>query len=753
MINIEQFGDRGIIIFGRDKNGKRYTKRDNDFYPYFYDSAKKKIVTGAVKNVSNLREAYPYTFEADIPYSQRYLIDKYEVPLKEEPLRICYIDIEVGEATLDTENTPAPITCLTCYDNFLDKFVTFVWRKDLKKEVWQGEKTYYEKYKVNQSIYYFNNEREMMGNFISFIQDTDPDILTGYNFDRYDLPYIINRCHKIRVDINKISPLNYISIKTPDNKGKRGWKRTFISIKGRAIVDVFKGYRGVVLHELPSYSLKYVANEELGLAKGSPDLMTMWEDIKVLVEYNTMDVLLTKLIDEKRMVIKFYDTLRRITGCTWNYTQFMGQMVDVCLLRESKKRNTVLPTKQKRKKGERIGGGKVLQTVPGVHTGVFVVDVKGTYPAIIRQFNISYETLDDEGDVKLGNGITFTSTPEGLIPSILSRLIDNRNNVKKEMRKFSYGSDEYNAYYSIQFALKFLINATYGTTANEGFRLFNPKLGGSITWVGRELVKWTKKQIEKLGYKVIYGDTDSIFVGTKIEDPDKIYELQVDVVKKLNDSYDDFVRQFMDDDNHHISIGYEKIFSKILFTKAKKRYAGRLAYVEDEKTNRLLIVGFEHKRSDFNIFGKEMQQKTFELVLDGATKKDIDEFVEQKKEEMKKVTDLNLIAIPKGMKKNPYEYERKNVYIYGAIYANKYLDEHFSAGDKLKFLYIKEVKGKPPTNVVCFKEKQPDVLVNWDKMIRLTIDNKVQKIYEAMEWSYILDGKIPVKMRNFGDFR
>jgi DNA polymerase elongation subunit (family B) len=738
MIHIEQMGRTGLVIRSRDKEGNLKVEQVTDFRPYFYDNNKCKVFVETPADVPQVKKNYEKTYEADIPYTQRYLIDRVSVPIPKEPLRVCCFDIEVSNKCLDSENAPEPIIIISCYDNFLKKHISFVWRKDLEEKVEKSDE---------RSNYYFNNEEKMLLTFVKFIRETNPDIMTGWNCDVYDLPYIINRCRRLRLSfIKELSPFDYVAVK---QEQKRGFKSSQITVKGRVILDLYKGYRGLDLAELPSYSLEYIAEKELGIKKVQPDLMKMWEDIPELIRYCSDDVKLVKMIDEKRMIIDYYDALRRATGSIWGFTRWMGQMIDVCLLREAQKRGEVLPTKPDREErerlaialGKKVGGGFVKSTSPGVHTGVFVMDLKSTYPSIIQQFNISYETICEgkKGDIKLGNGVSFDSSKQGLYSAILENLIATRIEFQKEMKKYEYGSYEYNAYFSVQFALKFLINALYGANNDENFRFFNPKLADSITWCGRELINYSEKIIGKEGHKVIYADTDSLFVETKLTNTQEILKIQEVLVNKLNESFDTFVQQFGSPKNNFIKMAFEKIFSEIIFTKAKKRYAGNLVWVDDKPAKELYIKGFEKKRSDFNIVGKEIQVTVFEMILAKKNKVEVDTYIKKKREEIMKIKDLDLVAIPRGIKKDFNLYRVTNPYIRGAQYANKYLGEQIRGGDKIKFLYVKEVIGKPPTKEVCYIRNPPEVIIDWNKMFKRTVKNNIDRIYDAMGWDEFSD--------------
>jgi len=731
MITIEQVYGRNLKIYGRDKDGKRYTKIITDFTPYFYNNKKEKIKVTTPSDVPHRRRAFPFTYEADIPYAQRYLIDRCDIPLPNEPLRICYLDIEVTNACLDSMNATEPIISITCYDNFLKRYVTFVWRKDVERKVEKRD---------DWSIYYYNTEEDMMQMFINFVSDTDPDILTGWAVDRYDFPYIINRCKKhLRININKISPLGYVDCKEREWKGRKIFS---LSIKGRTILDLLKAYKKLNLSGLPSYSLEYISKLELGEDKGKPYLRDLWKNIDTLIEYNKHDVMLTVKIDEKRMCIDFFNNARKLTGSLWRNVFWFSQLNDILLLRKAKERGMLLPTKPEGNVAEKFGGGFVLDSIPGLHKGVFVLDLKSLYPSIIQQFNMCYFTVDKPG-YELGNGISFAKEPKGLIPGMIQFLIDERDKVKKKMKQYEYGTPKYKAYYSYQFAMKFIINAVYGATGYPRFRLFNPKVAASITWIGRELAKWNKELIEKSNpnWKVIYSDTDSVFVETGKEDLNVTLLQMENCEKILNESYEKFVKQYGCEKNTFIKIRAEEVFKTIFFgikasgEGAKKRYAGKLTWLDVPlKEPRMKIVGFETERSDHNVYGKKILEKVFNMVLDEASRKEVEDYLFKMQEGMKNAP-IDDIAIPQTLKKNTEQYDKKGPHVRGSEYANQYLEENIYAGDKIKMLYVKEVSGKAPTNVICYTRMCPSgVVVDWEKMTMRTINNKTDRIFEALRW-------------------
>ena len=732
MITIEQSGPKGIVMFGRDSQGRRTVERVNNFEPYFYDDNKKKIIATSSGDVKHMRRMFKQTFEADVNYCQRYLIDREKIPFGEEPLRICYFDIEVY-LSLDTVNTPQPIIAITCYDNFLKKFVTFVWHNELQRKKKVGEK---------HSKFYFNDEESMLINFIDFIRDTDPDVIAGYNIYRYDFPYLINRCKRLNINIRKMSPMNYVDIQKTKYKD--------ITVKGRVVFDLLRAYKKLKMVEVGSHKLLWIAKKEkLAVQKGKISIAKCWnkENIEKLIDYNKDDVEICRLLDEKRELINHHNRVRRFDGCPWDSTWFNSSLVDSVLLRESKNRNIILPTKIRHTKYTYEGAFVQKIISPGIHTGVFVLDLASMYPSIMQQFNMSFETLGGElkiGKIKLTNSktkkvkifdVSFKEEPEGMIPSIVKKLVGVRQYYKDEKNKHPVNSLEWKMHDGSQWAVKTIINSIYGALGYERFRCYKPEVAGAVTYIGRELIKWSMEQAKKLDFKVIYADTDSMFIETGLTDLEQISKLVVNLSEKVNASYNEFVKQFGCKENKHLKIDFERTFDNI-YIAAKKRYVGRVVWEGGKKLDEPYVYtrGFEIRRSNFSEFGQKIQEHIFEMVLAGKGKEEVNKYVEEMKQKIKHMP-IDEVAMPQTLKMDFGDYKTKGAHVRGAEYASQFLGENFLAGSKMKMVYVKFVKGKPPTDVICYSDTFPEeVMIDWDRMIQLIIGNKVDKIFESLGW-------------------
>jgi len=733
VIIFEQVGKKDILIRGRNKDGTRYEKQVS-FLPYFYNDKKEKVVVNSPKDVVEAREKFPHTYEADVHYPQRYIIDKCTIPLPDEPLRICYFDIETN-GSLDIDNTPEPIICIVAYDSILKKYVEFVWRKDLTLSQTKGKEV---------SRYTFDNEREMLKVFIRFIQNTDPDIISGFNIEAsihrtgYDLYYFINRCRLIGVDYTGLSPFNNVRASTYKNKSK-------VIIKGRVVFDLIRGYqeirKGGALPELPSYSLDYIVQHEGIGKKKEIAIDEIWDDVDKLVRYCRHDVKLCVDLDKKKKLISAYNNIRKVCGCPWNAVWYPTLRADALMIREANRRDKVLATKVPIPEGERYKGAFVLKTQPGMHEGVVLMDLKSLYPSIIQQFNISFDTISKDGDIKLPN-VTYKSKPTGIIPAVITYLYDSRERYKKERSKHPRHSPEWETYDMLQFAAKVNMNSMYGVYGSSRSRIYNRASAETIPVMGREIIKWSIKFMEEQDYEVIYGDTDSIFVKMDAFSFDSINDL----LSKLNTSYEQFAKKYGCKENKYLQMDFKGVYDRIVFTGAKKKYIGRLVHDETGPIKpELDITGFEIKRSDFSLYGKHIQQQIFEKIMDGCTRPDIDEYLSIKKREMEQITNLEEIVIPKTTTRDldKYVQKGKQAFLKGAEFANRYLGTDFKAGSKMKFIYIKQIKINNKwvfADCICYNKVCPEVKVNWAKMIDITIDKKAQKIYEAMGWGKPLKG-------------
>jgi len=726
MITLEQKGAKDIVIYYRTSDNVRKELVITNFNPYFYVKGDgeyksfmgeklKKIEVNAPKNLIYERKKYTKTYEADIQYLNRYLINRIETPIPKSKLRVHYTDIETN-MSVDIERTPEPIISITVYDNYINKYVIFVWRDDIESKL---DKT------DEQSIYYFNNEHDMLNKYIDFVESTNPDILTAWNAP-FDFAYIINRSKKLKLNINKTSPLNYVSF---DKKYED------VTVKGRVVFDLLKAYKKLQPSVIESYRLDNVCAKELGSKKIKVDLKTIWNDIDLLIKYNKRDVELIVKLEEKLKLIEYFDEIRRTVGCVWDSVWFNSNLIDVMVLREAKHQGFVLPSKNY-VTGDKFQGAYVKKPVPGIHDNVICLDLKSLYPSLMCQFCISNENLSDDGEIQLPNGVKLKNR-EGFLNGIIIKLWAERKKYKKLMFDARRNKDDNmeKVYDLKQVSYKFLVNSLWGYLGYQKSRLYKRELASSITLMARETIMHSAKVIESLGYEVIAGDTDSIYIKIPHSDKNKIIETGNKLKAHLNKSYTEFVKKYGCKENKYLEMEFEKINSKMFFSDAKKRYVYRCIWADGIDVDKISYIGWDTRRSDRSHIQKKVQQDIFEmLLLKDSTKKDVDSYVKKVKERIK-CGDIPLhdIVIPQTITKDISKYKNMPAHVRGMIWSNKNLNLPIDI--KIRMLWITDHR----TDVVCVPEGQVHILeqfkIDYDKMFSLIFDNTLEKIYDTLHWN------------------
>jgi len=482
--------------------------------------------------------------------------------------------------------------------------------------------------KNNGGIKAFIDEKSMLEELIKIIDVYDPDFIVGYNINSFDLPFLLKRFEE-----NKIFPSLGRTNDKPLLSKKVGDDRYRNHILGRVIVDVYEIIKEAAekgLIRLKRYSLDEVG--KLLVGEGKIDIThgqigKIWEsrdeeEMTKLIEYCRRDAVLTlRIFSEKRLIEKYIE-LSRVCGLLLQDVLDEGEAarIESLLLREFNKRGFVLPNKPddkemlKRKEEREIKGLKgatVLEPKVGLYTTpVVYLDFKSMYPTIYINFNICPTTwvIDEREEVIVSPyGAKFIK-PEirrGIIPQIVEFLINERDRVKKEMKK---ERDEEKRFLldAKQEALKRVANAFYGYTGYVRGRVYVLDIANSITSYGRYFIETTKKLVEKANkdWEVIYGDTDSIMVKIKANSIEEAFEIGKEIEKTINDYY-----------QGKITVKIESIFKSFLII-AKKRYAGVAVEIEDGKLKEKVVMkGIETVRKDWCGLTEKVLAKVLEFLL------------------------------------------------------------------------------------------------------------------------------------------
>jgi len=655
MIQAEiKFEDNGarIVVLGRDKDGNR-TKQMHKFQHYFYapdpKGNYKTLFNESVRRIPIHKfwlakqkiQEHERTFEADLSYVKRFLIDHGDEYHSEAPPRKVFWDIETK--SLDPEDLQGAldpktgeIISIVAYDSYTKEFTEFIQAPDLE----------------------IKTERKMLLKFANYINKVSPDIMSGWNCSRFDVPFLIDRMEANDVKLSYLSPIGRVD-DYHVNVGRE------IKIRGVALIDLMKAYKKISRNELESYKLEFVAQKELGTGKNEISKLPqqLWEagDYDKLLLYNRVDVELLAKLDEKLGIIEYLDAISTIASCDISETLYNSRIVDSYILKRASQRGVVLPTRDFGRKRTNYTGAFVFDTINGIHEKVAVYDFNSLYPSLIISHDISPETIKTRD-----SGATYTverGNETGFIPSILEDILDLRKQYRNK------GED------NNQRVMKEIANSFYGVTALPSFRLYTPEMAAMITAKGREIILRMIEVVETVSkYKIVAGDTDSIMVSG-IESREEGEQLE----NKLNKAVEQYAEEQEILDNR-LRIEFEAYAIRAVFA-GKKRYAMKL---EDGSYK---IRGFQMVRSDAQQKTKEIQEEVIHRILDGATNVDIREYYLRQKDKILS-GQIYGIGIPRHFKKKLEDYAN-NVAVKAAEFSNKYLDKNIGAGDKILYYHIK----------------------------------------------------------------
>lgn len=730
-----------------------------------------RVYTYIPKHVPQLREDYDH-YEADILFPNRFSLDTdiyggmdipekhannipSEVSLSEieqadynTESRVMYCDIEVDDSDgfPDEEDADKEIVCLTYYDTFEQTYQVYLYRDD-EPDV-DVETEFIEDYNINV----YGSEVDMLEAFANKLNELEPDVITGWNFKKFDAMYLISRYNQLSgLNADMLSPLG-----TAFNDGWYGGK-----IKGMAVFDQLKGYKNLQFTELDSFSLEDVAEEELEVGKLNEEdekIAYMWEnDINKLLEYNIRDVYLTVKLEETQGIVQFYEEVANFVGGRLSEVVDYSKAADMYVLRVVNDMFAVpsMDTVSSNNDGEEFEGAEVFDAVTEILEMVSVLDLKSLYPMSMKTINAGPTTKDPNGEITAPNGVNFTKEKESVISGIIDNLLEEREIKKEERNKYSPGSNEYVKYDLQQRAVKVIMNTLYGILGWDRFRLYDEDVAASVTAVGREVIKFTQQEVNEMGSEVIYGDTDSVML--EFDDADtasEVIERSFEIEEHINERYDDFAEEVLNVDEHFFEIEFEKIYRVFIQAGKKKRYAGHIIWKEGKHTDDIDVVGFEVQRSDYSKAAKELLEDLIESILMGADKNEISEMVRNRVNGIKNLEfELDEIGIPGGIGQAFDKYENKTKVVRAAEYANEYFGEEIQPGDKPKGIYVDKIvwdKTQPPqmsdSAYICWMNSSnvPDeVVFDWDKYLDVQIKGPLSRVMECTEysWDEIISGQ------------
>jgi len=608
----------------------------------------------AIKQIAKELSPEFKVYEHDILFERRYLIDnkitlftlheaegesyrariKADIILKYKEIknisnenlkpRIMAVDIETLYKTEEKNN---PVIIISFYTNDYKKTITYanVQREDTEK---------------------VRGEAELLLRFKEEIEEFRPDILVGYNSDS-SLGYIKKRADKYKIDMDLGADLSSIKL------SKKGRTRIF----GIVHIDLYNFIKNILAESLEAedYDLEYISYELLGedVEYTREELANVLKDEEGLKKYIRDVEYDAKLIYSLTLKIlpNIFELTKLVNIGVYDISRInISQLVESFIIKYTRELNQIAlnrPTAEEAEKRSKFSyeGSFVLKPTPGIYKNIAVMDFRSLYPSIILTHNISFETLNQECKVKEkvpGKDYWFCKERKGIIPLILEDLITRRRRIEETMDK----SDVFLRARS--YSLKLLANSFYGYFAFTGARWYSIECAESITAYGRYYINTLVEEASKQRFKVIYGDTDSIFILTRNKEQ---------AMK--------FIENFNKKMPANLDLEFENFYSAGIFVSLKEAEEGatkRYALLGEE--GKLKIKGFESVRKNIPKIVKEVQKNVLRDVLE---EKDRDEIVKYVKRIIQDINEnkapIEKMILQTQLQKPLEDYEHKTPYV------------------------------------------------------------------------------------------
>jgi len=612
-------------------------------------------------------------------------------------IRICSLDIEVESENgfPDPRKADEKVLLITLRDKITKETITFGTKPF---DVATIKHFNPEKY----TYVYCTDERDLFRTFLRHWVSNYPDVITGWNSQNFDLPYLINRGNKIlnENEILDISPWRNVRERIVFINKREIQNYDIVGIASLDYLDLYKKFGSYSVQE--SYKLDYIAKQELGRQKLENPYDTYKEfyakDWALFVEYNVIDTLLVDELEMKMGLIDMAITMAYDSRCNYVDVYHAVRLWDCILCDFLMEKNIVVPQRAKDIVVKPIEGGYVKLPKPARYNWVMNVDATSEYPSVIMQWNMSPETyrgmLPDvtvtkmlngdipelEYDVCLAaNGTMYTKEYKGIFPQIVEKIFGERVYYKKKyieaQKLYEKTHDpqllkDMSKYNNIQMAKKIQLNSLYGAMANEYFRFYDNKIAEAITMTGQYVIRsvgngvdeYMNKMVGTTKYEyVFYSDTDSCYITfeplVKKYFSDKTTLEIVDLLDKVfNEKVQPAIGKITDKIFKDTNSFQKKMFFKReviantgIWTNAKKKYVLNVYDSEGVRYDppKIKITGMESNRSSTPEVVRKKLKEALRICLNGdqAT---LQKFIKEFQKEFKSMN-VEQISFPRGV--------------------------------------------------------------------------------------------------------
>jgi DNA polymerase, archaea type len=654
-----------IRLFAKDSNGRALEILDKEFKPYFYFvpnkpmkdeeimqisvqdtfglikptklEIEKKSIFGKmveaykvfVKNPSNVPKLsavmlkFGDCYEYDIPFAKRYVIDSEIFPLTPYKATIIAENDRYTLKTLEKQEKGPDIPInLLCFD--IEVYNPLAMPRPEMDPVIMISYSYLSNGKKGKGVLTFKkiekpyievvkDEADLLKRFLKILKELEIDIITGYNSANFDIKYMLERGRRLHIDFD-------ISRFAGGTKLERHGLVERVKCAGIVHIDMYLVVRFVAIAgaaeymlKMNSYTLKNVyeaISKEKKITVEKKEIWKLWDgdknDLETLAEYNLNDS--DALLEVYNTFIPIMNQLSKLTGDmpTDVAVSTSGQLVEFVLMRYAHKFKELIANKPddgeiKRRSMNPIEGAYVKTPDPGIYDNLVIFDFRGLYPSIIISHNIDPSSLcvDCKNFYISPTGAKFDKDRKSTIPTILRILIEQRSEVKKLYKK-NPGNMELGSQSS---ALKIIANSFYGYLGYARSRWYSRDCAASVTAYGRQYIKETIALAENKGFRVIYGDTDSIVMLLGEQKKDDTLAFMKGVNSNLPES---------------MELELEDFYTRGVFVgkKTDKESAGaKKKYAMISESGRMKIRGFELVRRDWSRIARDTQKLVLEVIL------------------------------------------------------------------------------------------------------------------------------------------
>jgi len=661
-------------------------------------------------------------------YAYQYITKNFpgEIEFDITQIKIWSLDIETSTELgfPDVRNPMEEVLLITIQDYASKNIVSFGVKK-------------YNTTKENHQYIQCNSEADLLRKFIVYMSESSPNILTGWNIEFFDIPYLCNRICKILGDDNvrQLSPWNIVNSREFNRLNRT---ELIFEIIGVSVLDYLDLYKKFTYTAQESYKLDHIAKVELGKEKLSYDEYTSFKefyknDWKKFVDYNVVDVELVDQLEDKMRLIELILTMAYDAKC--NYVDvFSAVRTWDCILWNHLYNKNIIVHQREGKTSRQIVGAYVQEPVPGKYDWVVSFDATSLYPSIIMQYNLSPETqvkqntkditvnnllqqkynlndLKESNYCMAANGYSYTRTKQGLFPEIVQKLFDDRQKYKKlmlsaqsnyESTKDKKWQKEISKYNNFQMARKIQLNSLFGAWGNEFFRFYDSNIAEGITITGQYIIQTVGAALNSYLNKIcgttnymysFYSDTDACYITLdplvqkfyKDQPKEKIVEILDKICKEkieqaINKSCDKLA-EYTNAFETKIYFKREVIADRGIWV-AKKRYALNVYNNEGVQYTepKLKVMGLEIVRSSTPEPVRDALRQAVKLALT-STEQKLQDYIREFEYNYRKLSP-ELIAFPRGVNGIDKYTDKAKIYksatpmhVRGALLHNFYLKE------------------------------------------------------------------------------